>query len=498
MTRANARDRVLRLAMVGAPAVLITSYFWLPFIVNGAFHTTSPYMEEWKYDSFGAEKVLGWLAKGELMDYNRPPVITAFAAIGVLVALWTRTRLAFLALAIFGFWLVAYFGRPTLGAFADVISFDGKLWMHRFIGPMQIGAVLLVAIAAGGIWNLLHRFKRIPWPAAIFGVLVLAVTLTALPERWLYLDKNDQWMRETEQALDGDTELRGIVATIETLPPGRVFAGTRSGFSDQIKVGSLRIPDVLTFHQIETAAAPYQSLSLNSDLVWHFDYTDQAHFEVLNARYVILPATLEAPAFLTPIMKGERYQLLEAPSGGYLGLAETPVGFEGSEEAYHVASRAWFLGRAPGDGIYPSFAIPGAPKLEGLPYEPLEDASSSFSRLHPQHDRDELGAIEGEAASPFDYKATVRVEEPATLFLKATFHPDWHVYVDGDEVEPFMAAPSFPAIHLEPGTYDVRFAYEAHAARTPLLALGLLTLGFVAVVDMKRDWLREKLSRSSR
>ena len=496
MTRANARDRVVRLALAGAPAVLITAYFWLPLIVNGAYHSTSPYMQEWKYDSFGAEQILTWLGTGELLDYNRPPVITGFAALGVLVALWTRTRLALFVLAVFGFWLVAYFGRPTLGPFADVLSFDGKLWMHRFIGPVQLGAILLVAIAAGGVWTLLHRFPRIPWPAAVFGVLVLAVTVTALSERWLYLDKNDQWMRETQQALAADTELRDIVAMIELLPRGRVFAGTRTGFSDQIKVGSLRIPDVLTFHQIETAAPPYQSMSLNSDLIWHFDYTEPAHYEVLNARYVILPATLAAPGFLTALYTGERYQLLVSPSRNYFGLAETPAGFEGSEEAYHIASRSWFLGSAPARNIYPAFAIPGAPKLDGLEYGPLEEASSAINRLRPEHERNALGAIEIETPSPFDYEATVRVDQPATLFLKATFHPDWHAYVDGEEVQPFMVSPSFPAIHLEPGTYNIRFAYEANAARMPLLAAGLLTLGLVAVADLRRDWLRDKLRRT--
>jgi hypothetical protein len=497
ITRANGRERVIRLAVVGAPALLITAYFWLPLIVNGAYHTTSPYMEEWKYDSFGAEQVLTWLVKGELLDYNRPPVVTGFAALGVLVALWTRTRLAFLALAVFGFWLIAYSGRPTLGPFADVLSFDGKLWMHRFIGPVQMGAILLVAVAATGVWSLLHRFRRIPWPAAVFGALVIALTVAALSERWLYMDKNDQWMRETEQALSADAELHDIVAMLESMPRGRVFAGIRSGFSDQVKVGSLRIPDVLTFHQIETAAPPYQSMSLNSDLIWHFDYTEPAHYEVLNARYVILPNTLQAPEFLTPLHVGGRYQLLVSPSRNYFGLAETPAGYEGSEEAYHIASRAWFLGSAPERNVYPAFAVPGAPKLEGLEYGPLEGASSAISRLRPEHQRTALGAIETEEASPFAYEATVRVDEPSTLFLKATFHPDWHVYVDGREVDPFMVSPSFPAVHLEPGTYDVRFAYEANPTRTPLLALGLATLGAVALVDWKRDWLRDRLHRRS-
>jgi hypothetical protein len=514
MTRANARERIVRLALVGAPALIITSYFWLPFILNGAYHTTSPYMQDWKYDSFGASQVLTWLAKGELLDYNRVPVITAFGALGIFVALWQRNRLAMLSLAVFGFWLVAYFGRPTLGPVADLLSFNGKLWMHRYIVPMQLGVIMLVAVAAGGVWALLNRylspssrlvetgalrrFGRVSWPSAVFAVLVLAVTITALTERWQFFDQNTRWMQETQQALNGDSELSAIITKIQSMPPGRVYAGVRDGFSDDIKVGSLRIPDVLTFNEIETAAPPYQSLSLNSDLIWHFDYNDLAHYEVLNARYVILPASLKAPHFLTPIISGERYQLLEAPSGGYIGLAQTPVGFEGVESDYHIVSRAWFLSRSPGQDIYPAIAIPGAPKLAGLTYEPLKGASSDVAHLHADYKPDELGAVESETDTKFNYEATVRVDKASTVFLKATFHPDWHVYVNGEEVQPFMLAPSYPAIHLEPGTYDIYFVYKANALRTPLLALGLVTLGLVVLGDWKRDWLRARLGRSSR
>ena len=70
-------------------------------------------------------------------------------------------------------------------------------------------------------------------------------------------------------------------------------------------------------------------------------------------------------------------------------------------------------------------------------------------------------------ASPYEYEAKVRVTEPATtLFLKASYHPDWRAYVDGEEVTPFMVAPSYPAIALEPGEHTVRFEYRAtHCAR---------------------------------
>lgn len=494
-TRENFVQRTRRLLLMGLPAVVVSAYFWLPLILNGAYHTSSPYMEDWKYDSFGASQVLSWLATGELLDHNRPPVITALGGIGVLVALWTRTRLALLALAVFAFWLVAYFGRPTLGPVADLLSFDGKLWMHRYLGPVQIGAIMLVAVAAGGLWTGLHRIRRLPWPIAVFGVLVLAVTITALSERWLYLDRNRVWMNETQQMLAADTAMHEIIEVLQAAPPGRVYAGARSGFSEDMKTGSLRVADILLFHEIETAAPPYQSLSLNSDLVWHVDYADRTYYRVLNIRYAILPPGLPPPAFLTPILETERYVLYEAPATGYIDLAETPAGFEGSDAAFHVASRGWFLGRAARDGVHPAFAFAGTPRLAHLDYGDMEDAPAAIRRMRAT--TDSLGSVSNEAQGPDAYETTVRMEEAGTAYLKTTYHPDWRAYVNGERVTPYMVAPSFPGIWLEPGEYDVRFEYRPASIRMPLVLLGAMTLGVVALGEFGPR-LRRRMERGPR
>jgi len=494
-TRPDLRRRASRLVLAGIPAVLATAYFTVPLLLNSPYHATSPYMEDWKYDSHGASTVLEWLATGKLFDYNRPPVISIVAAAGVLIALWTRTRLALLALVVTGFWLVAYFGRPTLGPVADVLSFDGRLWIHRFIGPVQIGAILLVAIAAGWLWRRLDswywlrrktasRAYAIP---AIFAAIIALAAIPALAERWLYLDRNQEWMNETQAALDDDRDLAAIVDRLQTLPPGRIFAGLRDGFGDQMKNGSVRVPDVLTFHQIETAAAPYQSLTLNSDLIWHFDYTKLAHYDALNARYLIAPVDLSVPSGLRPLMHTERYTLYEAPTSGYFGLGMTPVAFAGAQEDFFVAARTWFLGRPPAAGIVPAFALDGTPRADGVEYAPMEGAASAIRRLTASGALESFGSIDAEVTGPYDYEATVRITEPATtMFLKASYHPDWRAYVDGREVTPFMVAPSYPAITLEPGEHSVRFEYRTNAPRMPLLVFGIGTLAVVGLIEVRR------------
>ena len=493
--RTNVGQRAKRLVLAGIPVMLATAYFTVPLVLNSAYHATSPYMEDWKYDSHCASTVLEWLATGKLFDYNRPPVISIIAAIGVLIALWTRTRLSLVAVTVTAFWLIAYFGRPTLGPVADVLSFDGRLWMHRFIGPVQIGAILLIAVASGWLWTRLDSWNWLRMKArgrayaipALFAAIVALAAIPALAERWLYLDRNQGWMNETQAALDDDRDLTAIVDRLQTLPPGRVFAGLRDGFGDQMKNGSVRVPDVLTFHQIETAAAPYQSLTLNSDLIWHFDHTKLAHYDALNARYFIAPADLTVPSGLQPLMETERYTLYQAPTSGYFGLGTTPVAFAGAQEDFFVAARTWFLGRLPAAGIVPAFALDGTPRANGVEYAAMEGASNAIRRLTATDAPNSLGRIDSEVASPYEFEAKVHVTEPATtLFLKASYHPDWRAYVDGQEVTPFMVAPSYPAITLEPGEHTVRFEYKASALRTPLLIFGIATLAIVGLIEVRR------------
>jgi hypothetical protein len=271
------------------------------------------------------------------------------------------------------------------------------------------------------------------------------------------------------------------------LPPGRVFAGLRDGFGEQMKNGSVRVPDVLTFHQIETAAAPYQSLTLNSDLIWHFDHTKLAHYDALNARYLIVPATLSVHSSLRPLMQTDRYTLYEAPTSGYFGLGTTPAGFAGEQADFFIAARTWFLGRLPDAGVVPAFALDGTPRSDAIEYEPMENASGAIRRLTTVDLPDSFGNIRSEVATPYAYEATVQVTEPSTtLFLKTSYHPGWRAYVNGEEVTPFMVAPSYPALVLPPGEHTVRFEYEANALRTPLLIFGIATLAVVGLIERQR------------
>ena len=54
LNRLNARARIIRVVVVGGLAAAISAYQWLPFLTGTAFANATPYLQPYKYDSFGA------------------------------------------------------------------------------------------------------------------------------------------------------------------------------------------------------------------------------------------------------------------------------------------------------------------------------------------------------------------------------------------------------------------------------------------------------------
>src|SRR5204863_61166 len=92
------------------------------------------------------------------------PVITALVAIGVLAAvILRRIPIARTALVLFVVWLVLYFGRPTLGGLVSLFPMHDGLLLHRFIGSVELFAIVLIGIGAG--WA--YERASLPLPAFI-------------------------------------------------------------------------------------------------------------------------------------------------------------------------------------------------------------------------------------------------------------------------------------------------------------------------------------------
>ena len=263
--------------------------------------------------------------------------------------------------------------------------------------------------------------------------------------------------------------------------------GLRADWGNQMRFGDLHFSDLLTFHRIVGATPPYSSWSLNSDMVWHFDDRNAAHYDLANAKYVVAPRSWTPPDFLRPLKVTRRYTLYEAPTRGYGELiAVSSRDSPPSQSALFFRNKAWFLGEDPGARRFVRHDFPpGA--AGGSAVAADSDPAARARPVCPG------GRASDERVSPGRIELRVDCPAASTLALKVTYHPNWRVTVDGQEATTFMVSPSFIGVELPPGAHQVSAEYRSGRLKRALLALGALTLIAVVVfrgrfAQLERLW----------
>jgi hypothetical protein len=469
LTRANALGRLLRFAAVGALAAVIGAYMWIPFFAQAGYLNVSPYLAREKYDSFGAPTILGWLVSGELLDHGRLPVLTALLVAGIVAALIIRTRLLVLILGLFVLWLALFFGRPTLGPIAELLPLHEGLLFHRFIGGVDLFAILLIGAGGGYLWQV-ARAEASPRRLAAMAAATAIVFVPVLAERWSYYGENAAWMRITQAALDSDADATTVRDALAAQPRGRAYAGLRTNWGDTLDFGipfrSVRMYNLLIHDRIDSVAPPYRGASLNSDLLFDFNDQDPAAYRLFDVEYVIAPPSVPLVPGLVPIVSTSRYVLYRAPGRGYAEYAavarsETPS----SQLDLFERARGWLRGGAATTWEFARYLYrPDRPTAVSAPIADCPRPGISYARAQP---------------SRFDVLATC--ETDSAMVLKVTYHPNWHVTVDGREVETFMASPSYVAFALPAGQHFITAEYRSAPLKDLLFFVGAVAaLGAIA------------------
>ena len=483
LRRANAGRRIARLAVVGGLVAVITAYMSVPFLLGKAYLSVSLYLQRWKYDSYGAGEIFTALVNGDMLDFGRLPVLTALLALGLAAAAFTRTRPARLALVLFVAWLLLYFGRPTWGRLIDVLPLHEGLIMHRFSGSVHLAAILLIGLGGDWIWRQLGPLAGRSRPVVLV-LLVLALLVPAFLERRAYYTLNSQAMERSRQALDADADARTILATLRELPPGRSHAGLRANWGSRLRVADLPFYALLIFHRIVAVSPPFQSLSLNADLVWHFDDHNPAHYDLFDVKYLVAPRTWTSPGFVRPIRETARYVLYEAPTRGYTQFAAVSErAVPASQDSLFRQNLTWFLSDKPAAGRFVRYDFPPGRRAERqgtVAADPGPGAQTGCPAGRTTEERVWPGQI------------AVMAECPAasTLVFKVTYHPNWRVTVDGDQAPTFMVSPSFIGVSIPAGRHEVRAEYRPAMYRMALLILGLSTLAAMVILSHRLESLK--------
>ena len=477
LNRANLVGRVVRVAIVGAFAAAISEYMWLPLLTQSAYDNVTPYLQAYKYDSFGAGPILTWLFNGDLLDHGRIPVLTVLLGAGALAAIVSRSRVALLTLGLFVMWLVAYFGRPTLGVLTSLFPLHDGLLFHRFSGGVTLAAIVLIGVGGAVIWQLFKPQVSTLRLGAAVAVLLLVLT-PAVAERMAFYSDNTRFEQRSMDALQSDADANAILATLKTLPPGRVYAGLQGTFGNQMKFGDLYFYNLLPFYAIESLAPPIQGFSLNSDYIWDFNDHVQGDFDLFNVRYMVAPTNLPVAAFLTPIQRTARYTLYQAPTSGYAEyVAITSRQAVATQAALFGLNQAWER----------THSLPG--QRQFVRYD--------YPATVPGFDPASTAACPGGGKTDFEWfragAINLVVECPAdsTLVIKTTYHPDWQVSVDGVLVPTFMVSPSYIGISLPAGKHTVDAVYRAYPIKAPMVILGAMAALFLVMIRGRLDLFAE-------
>jgi len=484
LTRTNVWPRIVRLLLIGGSTAVITSYLLLPFLMFKAYLNASPNLPRWRYDSFGAGDVLTWLANGEILDHGRLPVLTVLLALGIAWALLARTRPAWLAFGLFVLWVAFYFGRPTWGRGLDLLPMSEGVPFHRLIGPVHLGALLLIGLGGEWLWRQSALLLE-PWRATVAGLVILGLFAPALWERQAYYALNAGWMERAEKALDADPDARTMLAALKGLPPGRAYVGLRSDWGKDLMFGDLHFYDLLTFNRVQAVVPPYGSTSLGAEMLWYFDYRDPAHYDLFNVRYLVAPRGLEVPGFLQPIKETPRYILYQTRTGGYARFAAVGRRVSvGSQSALLAENLSWLRGPDLAAGRVTRYDYPST-------------ATSAVPVSPDQADCTGLGRIDEKRVWPSGIDLRVECPRPSSVVLKMGYHPKWQATVDGRPARPFMVSADFVGLDVPAGVHDVTLEYRTGALQIALMLVGACALAATVVLGRRFDAL-PPASRSTR
>jgi uncharacterized membrane protein YfhO len=107
-----------------------------------------------------------------------------------------------------------------------------------------------------------------------------------------------------------------------------------------------------------------------------------------------------------------------------------------------------------------------------------------------------------EHESPDRIVAHVDCKTTSNLIFKATYHPNWHVTVDGHERPTFMVSPSYFGVVIPAGRHEVTAEYRSSRLKKLLLGIAACTLIIVLVfrrrlaLQARIDSLRSQIAES--
>jgi len=491
------------LSVIALFSFLVLMHILIPFFLHREYHSQSVYDPYWKWYSYGMELVLKKFFNGELLDNKRFPVLTILALAGFLISLSRNREHYRTAWFVFLFGFLTFFGKPFWGEFIKILFPMGEsLHIHRVINIFDLGSVMLFGIGLAWLWQKIDYLKNRN-RLFISILLTFLILLPAFYNRFNYSRDNLYWIKDGETKLSQDVpDFSSVMKSMKNLDYVRVYPGLRASWGNGLKVGSVQVYSMLPVNKINALSYLPFTWSLNADIQCFFDESRYSHYRLFNIGYVLCDPNMKFPPFAAEIEKKGKYSLRHIKDTGYFDLIDVPVLVKGNKNSVWVANLMWLRSNYVDKGQH--MAIDFENTLNPSDFKRTIVMKDRITFIENQKEKNlfsenifngdypftgERGKILSVFTDGFKYEAHVVAEKECYLLFKMTYHPNWHVTVDGKEADKIQVSPYFTGVKILKGNHKVNFYYDPGRVKKILLYTGIFSLVFLFLWEKRRGFL---------
>jgi hypothetical protein len=443
---------------------------------------------------YGAVENLKWLIRGEYFDTGRLPILSILLAIGVIAAVvrWIKDPLgrAFVALLVIFFFLS--WGPATWGALTDVIPGHADIFFRRFIIPVDLSALFLIGFGISWLGDISAKLiehvilKRhhgdpkhtnLTFPASITTTVLAALMLALVIPSSFENQGHDahnvslQLQAQKEQV----AYISPIISYLKAADDGRVYAGLPSNWGINFRVGVGPVFMYLADNDVDQISTTGWAASLMEIPEINFNQYDLSDYEIMGARYLLMPKGMRPPIPAQLLIASGPYQLWQIPIVGYFSVVLP----EGTIDENKVT-----VGKQAGP-------IMGAHYFEQYVDFRVNFGTSSLKVTQPTHRpiapigtvvSENINLTNGEATGTFNMRRS------GNVVLSASYDPGWQAFVDGKQVQTQMLAPALVSVPVPAGFHTVTFRYQGFRWYLPLFIIGITGILFSFDLGRKKRW----------
>ena len=301
----------------------------------------------------------------------------------------------------------------------------------RLIGSIVFGAVGV--FGAIGTWKaLVTQFGTRTGIAAVVAALLVFTGV----QGGKFLAGRVRVLADFD-ATSHPAEMVELNAELAKQPPGRkqVGAGAENHWWNLLSYVYQRRPSLLQMGGGGLQASP------NYDYLWSMrDFTKNAH--IYDAPYLVFARSnaSKMPVGET-LFQTEHYELRKLPAPGLVSPVRITGTLPAGKKAAHAGALEWIKTDMPvKDHVLAYDAGPTSSE------EPTGKVLRAFQQDSPGDEADILAEVEAPT--------------PTTFMARESWHPRWHVYVDGAEARVRRVTPDFPAVDVPAGKHVIAFRFE--------------------------------------